>query len=63
MRYLQQRYHATVEKQTGTVTYVETDMKHNGFRRQNRYRVSFNDGHSRWWLEEWLEPSVYYNAF
>ena len=37
--------------------------KHHGFRRQNQYRVRFKDGKSWWWLEEWLEPPVYYNAF
>lgn len=51
------------EQQTGTVTYVETDKKHHGFRRQNQYRVRFKDGKSWWWLEEWLEPPIYYNAF
>lgn len=51
------------EQQTGIVTYVENAVKHHGFNRQSQYQVRFNDGKSWWWLEEWLEPPIYYNAF
>lgn len=48
---------------SGYITHINRNTTHIGFKTQNDYFVRFSDGTSWWWLEEWLEPSVSYDAF
>ena len=48
---------------TGHVTHIAENVSNRGFKTQNYYYVRFSDGESCWWLEEWLEPSLSYEAF
>lgn len=48
---------------SGRITHIAKNVSHNGFNTQNDYYIRFSDGDSWWWLEEWLEPYVSYDAF
>lgn len=48
---------------SGRITHIAKNVSHNGFNTQNDYYIRFSDGDIWWWLEEWLEPPVSYDAF
>lgn len=48
---------------TGRITHLAKNVKYIGFQTQNEYFIHFSDGKSWWWLEEWIEAPVAYNAF